>query len=261
MSTPAPVRSGFRMAGPDVPTAIYAHPPLVESWLGVEFSQPTGLSVADSSQLRATLGPEWPGAWKSVSQGIAPQGLQLTNVMGDRALRLTAQGFMFGWLGYSGERYPQYEAVRDGFVAVLDAVRKLSTDAEANLNPLAWSVRYMNRIPRGTVWSTAGDWSFFNLWQPGPLAGLGIDPIGARARWDLPLEGERGNLTIEFKHSLGCADDATESVWLCLSASGAVEQVETGLFDGLDFGREVIVRGFNELVATDAKSYWGVRPR
>lgn len=260
MSTPAPVRSGFRMAGPDVPVAIYAHPPLVESWLGVEFSEPTGLSVADSAKLRTALGPEWPGAWKPVSQGIAPHGLQLTNVMGDRALRLTSRGFKFGWLGYSGERYPQYESVRDGFVTVLDAVRKFPGEAGTGLIPQTWSVCYVNRVPRGTVWCTPGEWTFFNLWQPGPLAGLGVDPIGSRARWDFPLDAERGHLTIEFQHSLEKSDDA-EAVWLCLSASGAVEQAETSLFDGLDFGREVIVRGFNELVSTDAKTYWGVRSR
>ena len=54
-----------------------------------------------------------------------------------------------------------------------------------------------------------------------------------------------------------------DDVWITLQAKGPTDGADTGLFDGLDYGREVIVRGFNELVSLDAKTYWGVsrRPR
>jgi len=261
MSTPAPVRSGFRMTGPEVPAAAYAHPPLVESWLGVDFAASGQLVQSDFDALHAALGPEWPSPWREVASDSGPPGLQVSNVMGDRALRATPQGFAFGWLGYSGERYPRYEAVRDGFVAVFDSLRALAGRDRKALIPQHWSVQYRNRIPRGTVWSKPGEWTFFKLWQPAVLNGLGTDPAGVQATWDLPLEGERGNLTIEFRHAIPQTDDETECAWLNLTTSGPVDNADASLFDGLDYGREVIIRSFNELVSADAKTYWGVRPR
>lgn len=249
------------MAGPDATPNVYAHPPLVESWLGIDFATDVALSTADCDALRVALGPEWPGTWQEFSSGPVPLGLQLTNVMGDRALRLTSRGFSFGWLGYGGERYPRYESVRDGFVVVLDGLRTLAGRSGKTPVPQRWSVRYVNRIPRGTVWSTPGDWAFFALWQPGPLKGLGTDPTGFQARWDLPLDAELGSLSIEFRHAAVELTEETESVWITLTTRGPVDNADTSLFDGLDYGREVIVRGFNELVSTEAKTYWGVRTR
>lgn len=250
MVTPTPVRSGFRVAGQEAPPTVYAHPPLVESWLGVEFADPIQATEADLLKLREKLGPEWPGKWNSVSGNR-----QLTNVMSDRAIRLTSHGFAFGWQGYSGERYPRYESIRDGFVTVLGAVQSMIGKVRA---PQQWSVRYVNRVPQGTVWSTEADWGFFCLWQPTALQKLGVDATGFQAQWEFPLEAERGTLKIEFQH---VPTDDSENVWINLTASGPVEDEETGLFDGLDYGREVIVRGFNELVSPEAKTFWGVQTR
>jgi len=260
MVTPALLRSGIPLAGSGTPPT-YAHPPLVESWLGVEFVEFPSWTDMSSAGLRNTLGPEWTGQWREIVVGSSA-GRQLTNAMGDRALRLTSRGFAFGWLGHSGERYPRYESVRDGFVLVLDAVRTLPDHESLTLIPRDWCVRYVNRIPRGTVWSASGDWSFFGLWQPAPLKGLGIGVDGFQARWDLPLEdGQGGRLTIEFQHAADDPSTETECVWINLTASGPVDKSESGLFDGLDAGRELIIRSFNELVSADAKTYWGVRPR
>ncbi len=265
MATPAPVRSGFRVAGPEAPATAYAHPPLVECWLETNLAAGNLLTPADFAALIAKLGPEWPQRSARPSQG---GDLRLTNAMGDRVLRLSADGFGFGWLGHGGERYPRYEAVRDGFVAVLDLVRDIVKQRTGTFTPITWAVRYVNRIPCGTVWSTAGDWSFFRLWQPHVLTGLGVEPSGFQGRWDLPLEAERGHLTIQFRHDGGATSDASSpessnsetsnSVWIELTASSTAEDTETSLFDGLDYGREVIVRSFNELVSAEAKEYWGV---
>lgn len=259
MTVPGPVRSGFRIAGADAAQATYAHPPLVESWLGVEFDG-QGLGVEDFAGLRSALGPEWPGDWKPASSS-SEGSLLITNVMGDRALQVHDRGFTFGWLGYSGERYPRYETVRDGFVAVLDTLRSLPGRERSELTPRRWWVLYKNRIPRGTVWSTPGDWSFFNLWQPAAIKGLDVDPSGFKAQWEFELDAERGRLTIEFQHQESVSSDEPESVWLNLTAAGVIESPDASLFDGMDFGREVIVRSFNELVSPEAKEFWGVRAR
>ena len=263
MPATLPVRSGFRVGGPDVSPPEYAHPPLVESWLAVDFVEGKERFELDAAALRERLGPEWFGSWQVVDDDSKSDDRQLDNVMGDRAVRLTARGFAFGWRGYQGEHYPRYETIRDGFVATLDAVRGVAGREGRDLTPRRWSVRYVNRIPRGTVWRTPGDWSFFRLWQPVPLKVLGIECDGYKGRWELPLEAERGTLTVKFRHGAGDLTDGLDDVWITLQAKGPTDGADTGLFDGLDYGREVIVRGFNELVSLDAKTYWGVsrRPR
>lgn len=260
MAIPPPGRPDSRKSGP-AGQVVYAHPPLVESWLGMDFVPGIEWTDADSDALQSGLGPEWPGTWQELPSGSNRSIRQLTNVMGDRALRLKSDGFCFGWLGHGGERYPRYESVRDGFVAVLDRIRALADRSGTTAEPKHWSVRYVNRIPRGTVWTTPGDWAFFTLWQPIPLSGLRIDPSGFRGRWDLRLENDRGKLTIEFHHVPGDEQDEAENVWITLTASGRVGDSDASLFDGLDHGRDAIVRGFSELVSADAKTFWGVRPR
>ena len=106
-----------------------------------------------------------------------------------------------------------------------------------------------------------GDWSFFRLWQPVPLKVLGIECDGYKGRWELPLEAERGTLTVKFRHGANDLADELDNVWITLQSKGPVDGADTGLFDGLDYGREVIVRAFNELVSLDAKTYWGVTRR
>lgn len=266
MPTTLPVRTGFRVAGSEVTPPEYAHPPLVESWLAVEFVEGRDRFEVDAAHLRERLGPEWSGSWQTLGDDAKSEDQQIDNVMGDRAVRLTTRGFAFGWLGHQGEHYPRYETIRDGFVAALDAVRDVAHHAHKEIVPRRWSVRYVNRIPQGTVWMAPGDWSFFRLWQPVPLKSLGIGCEGYKARWEVPLDAERGSLTVKFRHDLEAGQasghaDGLGQVWMTLQAKGPTDGDDAGLFEGLDYGREVIVRAFNELVTVDAKTYWGVARR
>lgn len=262
MPATLPVRSGFRVSGAEMTSPEYAHPPLVESWLAVDLVEGRVGFELDAARLRERLGPEWSGSWREVPKDSKPddgkpRDQQLGNVMGDRAVRLTKCGFAFGWLGHHGERYPRYEAIRDGFVSTLDAVRDVAGCNDQDLTPRRWSVRYVNRVPQGTVWMMPGDWSFFRLWQPVPLQGLGIESPGYKARWELPLDAERGTLTVKFRHEPGDIGDGLDQVWITLQARGPSDGTDADLFVGLDYGREVIVRAFNELVSAAAKAYWG----
>jgi uncharacterized protein (TIGR04255 family) len=264
MPTATPLRSGFRFGSVDLPNE-FAHPPLTEAWLGVEFAPPTDFSKIEAQEWRQRLGPEWPAVWQLIgaaerhSLGMSPVEKQLRNVMNDRAIRFTPCGFSFGWLGHDGSRYPRYEAIRDGFVATLDAVRDVVPQIGQHVRT---SVSYLNRIPVGTVWSSARDLSFFRLWQPNPLKKLKIDAEGFAGCWQFPLEAERGTLTIELTHeSEPTSPQDVESLWLRITSNGPTDAEESSLFDGLDYGREMVVRSFNELVTADAKMYWGVAPR
>ena len=264
MLTVTPLRTGYRFGASDLPPE-FAHPPLIEAWLGVEFDSAVDLSSISAAAWRQRLGPEWLAEWQSIgpverhAPGTTQIELQMQNVMSDRAIRFSSKGFAFGWLGHEGNIYPRYEAIRDGFVATLDAVRDVVPQVGT---PLRWSVCYVNRVPQGTVWSTANDWLFFRLWQPAPLQKLKIAPEGFAGRWQFPLEAERGTLVIEFSHEPSATSrHDVEQLWLRLTTSGPTEAGESSFFDGLDYGREVIVRSFNDLVSSDAKLYWGAAPR
>lgn len=258
-----PLRSGFRFGTPELPHE-FAHPPLIEAWLGVEFCEPADFTKIEPAEWRNRLGPEWTASWQPIAAdhhapGMTRTGRQLRNVMNDRAIRFGMQEFSFGWLGHDGSIYPRYETIRDGFVATLDAIRDVMPRIG---RPVRSSVSYVNRIPQGTVWTTPDDWSFIRLWQPSPMHKLRIGPEGFAGLWQFPLEAERGSLTIELTHELANepAND-TESLWLRITSSGPTDRDESSLFDGLDYGREMVVRAFNELVTSDAKEYWGVSPR
>ena len=258
------LRSGFRFGTSDLPYE-FAHPPLIEAWLGVEFDCPTDFMNVEATEWRQRLGPEWPVSCQSVgpAEHHAPRmqaiERQLCNVMSDRAIRIASNRFSFGWLGHDGNMYPRYEAIRDGFVATLDAVR----DVVPQLGlPVRSRVSYLNRIPQGTVWNTPEDWSFFRLWQPNPLQKLKIEPNGFAGLWLFPLEAERGALTIELTHEPSTeSSQQTQALWLRITSSGPTDADEASLFDGLDFGREMVVRAFSDLVSSDAKDFWGVAPR
>jgi uncharacterized protein (TIGR04255 family) len=260
LPTLTPLRSGFGFAAPEPPQE-FAHPPLVEVWLGIDFGLPADFDQITAEQWQHRLGPEWPAAWQSIGplERHTPRTTeierQLCDVMGDRAIRFSHEGFCFGWLGHNGGRYPRYEAIRDGFVATLDAVHDVMPKLGS---PSRWSISYVNKIPQGTVWSTPADWNFFRLWQPNPLKKLNIEPEGFSGYWQYPLDDERGTLMIELTHELNpFPGNEPESLWLRMTASGPTGAHESSLFDGLDFGREMIVRAFGELVTPPAKQFWG----
>ena len=258
-----PLRSGFRFGPVDVPIE-FAHPPLIEVWLGAEFDSSVDLTSISPSEWRKKLGPEWPATAQSIgaAERHNPASTQieqqLQNVMGDRAIRFGKNGFCYGWLGYDGNHYPRYETIRDGFVATLDAIQSVVPQIG---DPHHSVVTYLNRIPQGTVWMTAQDWSFFRLWQPNPFPKLQLSTDHFAGHWQFPLDGDRGTLGIELSHEAPATPADVESLWLRISCSGPTDSEETSLFDGLDYGREIIVRTFNDLMNSDAKKFWGVGPR
>lgn len=254
---PLPVHPGALDPSP----IVYAHPPLVESWLEVVFAENLLSSPEDLSLLRAALGPEWCESPRAAVDHGSTSNQEWKNLMGDRALRFTTRGFSFGWLGYTGERYPRYETIRDGFVTVLDAVRRIADQQSRTLVPQQWSVRYVNQIPRGTVWNTVAEWQFFSLWPSAPLKSLGITAENFSGSWDFLMPDQKGNLLIHFLHDSAEAPEELDNVIIRLTARGPVRTSESGLFDGLDLGREVVVRSFNEIVSCEAKDYWGVGAR
>ena len=60
MPTLTPLRPGFGSS--EQPTD-FAHPPLIEVWLGLELASPSDFTMIEAAQWRNRLGPEWLGTW------------------------------------------------------------------------------------------------------------------------------------------------------------------------------------------------------
>lgn len=250
----------FRPALPE-----YAHPPIVAATLGVHFDDVEAIPPALLSEYQKQLGPEWIGKWSEASAtatnphidtGLVAQGFELKNVLNDRVLRVSPQHLAFTWLGTEDGRYPRYENLRDGFVAAWDLWGELLPAAkESNKR---WAVSYLNRIPQGTVWQRATDWSFCNLLAVSPRS---IIERMMSARWQFQVpEVEEGLVAEWWLESLG-TETSTSSIWLRLLAEGIVNHESSSPLDGMDAGRSAIVRTFSDLMSPAANAYWGLRRR
>lgn len=236
---------------PRHPLPDYQHPPVVEVLLGATWLTPLEDPSGTSARLLRSLGAEWTSGASDYS-GVST----LTNLLQDGRICLSPQSLMVQWGGFEGNRYPHYESLRDIFVAAWVGLQNGGRFPQA----IAWTVKYVNRIPRGTVWQTPGDWSFCRLLAAPYVPSTVAELRRVSGLWHYPLPDERGELRIR----LDCGDDEEappECLWLELTCAGSVADEETSLLDGLDFGRQTIVRTFRELMTPAANDYWGLQGR
>ncbi len=130
-----------------------------------------------------------------------------------------------------------------------------------NFRPNHWEVTYVNRIPKETVGNGPCDWGFFQ-----PLAGVPtverlIEAESFGGEWHFVIPDQRGRLHIQWQHALSRSQqEEPEFVRLKLTARGSLEQDRDAplqpVLEGLDLGRETIVRSFQQLTSETANRYW-----
>lgn len=267
------------------PLPDYANPPVVETILGVQFERLPGFKNAHLGAFWKTLDPlEWPtvsdapplppvferftepARWVKALQiqlsQIPASRLQIKNRPGDRMIQVQNERLHFNWLGDSGGNYPHYEAVREGFVEAL--ARFTDFIAQANVGgfqPHQWEVTYLNHIPKGTVWNTPDDLSFFlPLAKVPTLPGL-VQGESFGGEWHFVIAPKRGRLHVECRHGLKTDADEQEMIVLTLTARGPIAESgdPAAILDGLDLGHDVIVRSFASLMSKPANDNWGLR--
>lgn len=229
-------------------TPDYDHPPVIRVSLVVGWAEPLQNLGDVADRLQAALGPEW-----TERSATSAGGWRLSNVLQDGCVQVGATTLEVLWLGDAGSRYPHYETLRDGFVTAW------VTLARENPRATKWSVTYVNRIPQGTVWQTPTDWSFCRLLPSLSLPSTAATVRQMHSRWDLAVTGSPAEISIELQHG-GSEANGAEALWLSLNCHGPVADCETGLLDGLDFGRLQIVRTFREIMTPAANTYWGLLP-
>lgn len=265
------------------PLPEYDRPPVVESILGVQFEPLGSLKSAHLGVYWKSLGPEWSrvsdapplepqferfgasAAWGRLAfqlrLGQTPDvRLQIRNDA-SRMIQVQNGRFHFNWLG--GAEYPRYPRVREEFDAALDHFRRfLAEEGLGEFRANQWEITYVNHIPRGTVWSSPRDWGFFRPLAntTGAAEGVPLESFGGE--WHYEIAPQIGRLHIQWQHGQRSEPEGEDVVILTLTARGPArptEEAGLSLSDGLDRGRDAIVRSFKALMSDEANRFWGLR--
>jgi uncharacterized protein (TIGR04255 family) len=264
------------------PLPDYDNPPVVEMVVGVQFERLRGFKTAHLGAFWKTLdGGEWPsvvdvpplsrqferfgeaGRWRKGIELRLTQDptfrVQIKNKQGDRMIQVQNGRFHLNWLGEGGGKYPKYEKVRaefESYVRRFIAFVKAENVGEFRANQ--WEVTYLNHIPKGTVWNTPSDWSFFQpLDRTQSLPGL-IQSEGFDGEWHYVIPPERGRLHVQWQHGIKSGAEEHEIIVLTFTARGplAEDGDQSAILQGLDLGHEVIVRSFGSLMSDRANKFW-----
>lgn len=264
----------------------YEDPPVVETILGVQFNPLSGWRNAHLGAFWKTLNTDdWPnvfdapplqlqferftesarwamvGAQLTLTQDLSAR-LQIKNKEGDRMIQLQNSRLHFNWLGQAGGQYPRYGSIRDGFVWVLQQfIEYVAREKVGDFRPNQWEVTYLNHIPKGTIWNTPNDWGFFLPLGPVPTIEHLVQGESFAGGWHFVIPEQRGRLHVQWQHGRK-SDPEEEVIVLTLTARGPVAGSENSIqaiLDGLDLGRETIVRSFVAFTSEAANKYWGLK--
>jgi uncharacterized protein (TIGR04255 family) len=265
----------------------YDNPPVVETVVGVQFDRLPGFKNPHLGAFwRAAGRDRWPilvdapplpaeyerftetSFWADVGARIKltqdpSSRLQMKNAAGDQMIQVQNGRLHFNWLRLPGGAYPRYCNVREGFASALKGFLEfLGEEHLGDFRPNQWEVTYLNQIPKDTVWSKPDDCTFFRPLQAIPtIAGL-IEGESFSGVWHFVIPPNRGRLHVQWNHSITSDQQAGEIVVLTLTARGplsAKSDAVAAALDGLDLGRETIVRAFCELMSDRANQHWGLK--
>jgi hypothetical protein len=126
-----------------------------------------------------------------------------------------------------------------------------------------WEATYINQIPRGTVWQRPDDWTFFSPLRCVPTIDGIVEGEEFTGEWHFVIPDKRGRLHIQWQHALSAMPDEPEReiIQLTLTARGPLEPRANDtqpVLNGLDLGRETIVRAFAHLMSNEANKHWGL---
>jgi len=260
----------------------FRKPPVVETVLGVQFKPLPGLG---GWRLGAFCGSLDRTEWARVSEAQplelqhetfgeaiirepgfrlemvreAPLRLKIQDSDGERMMQVQNGRFHYNWLTTERKRqYPSYPKVRPEFDEAWRQYHEfLAKQGLGAVVPDQWEVTYLNHMPKGTVWETEADWS--SLFQPllGPADRLQIAKLEkASGDWRFEIEPRRGRLHVELRQGLLPGGDRLEILVLKLTARGPIDESGPSLDEGLNLGRETIVKTFREITSEQAHRYW-----
>ncbi|MCC6488617.1 MAG: TIGR04255 family protein [Candidatus Hydrogenedentes bacterium] len=252
--------------------------------MGVQFSPLQRFGNAHLGAFWKRLGPEWPnicdapplppqfekfegerwiepGLRFTLKQEVNVR-IQIRNEGGDRMVQVQNGRFHYNWLGEGGCQYPRYNTVRPEFDNLLEQFRSfVSEEGLGSITEDQWEVTYVNHIPKGSIWNTIGEWA--EVFRP--VAALPLRAGSARlmncgGEWSYDIEPKLGRLHVRLQRGRATVTEGPELMIVTLTARGPLGNPESGartLADGLDLGREAIVKAFYDLTTEKAHRHWG----
>lgn len=259
--------------------AEFDRPPVVETIVGAQFKPIPALKNGHLGAFWKLLGPNWPNIidQQPLEQQFERFGMQGTggfnfqlimdassrlmirNRNNDRLIQIQNGRMHLNWIRQADGDYPHYKNVRAEFNEMWLRFRDfLRSELQQECQVNQWEVTYVNRFPRGSVWNEPCDWNrvltFLGCGNPscGPFLGLG-------GEWHFEILPQLGRLHVQLQH--GKPDkDSPEALTMTLTARGPVDESKgLTLDDGLNRGREAIVKAFVELTTPEAQAVWEKR--
>lgn len=260
----------------------YQNPPVVESILGVQFNRLPKLTSFHLGSFWETLNhDEWPTLLETPA--LLPQfekfdepdakwdigqirlgeflasgnRMQIKNQTSDGMIQIQNGRIHFNWLG-KGNEYPRYDHLKNSFSSAFQRfVDFIGSQKLGELNPNQWEVTYLNHIPKGTVWTSPADWTFFRpLCSASTHTPVTLESFGGE--WHYVIPEKRGRLHVALQHG---EKDGLAIIVLTLTARGPLPEKANRecVLESLDFGRGIIVRSFEKLMTDEANTYWGLK--
>ena len=268
----------------------YAHPPVVEVALAIEFEQPVGFRSLDLGRLADAWvdGEAWPVAEErpllppmdppsddddlldsllNALTGTAepPPRLWLQNDAGDRVVQIQHDRLVVNWRKSDAHGdYPRYGTVRE---QLRDAWQQLVTVCTKQLGldepiPSLCEIQYVNHITSDYGWVSPNSTAQLMV----PWHGLDTSDFFAANHLNqfsvhchFPQDRE-GWLTIDCwtSHSpLDDSDDSSPPMFLKLTARGEAESADFNSALGFfDVAHRWIVEGFTEITTSEAHKIW-----
>lgn len=264
----------------------FDNPPVVETVLGVQFDAVDDLTNAHLGAFWSEVKNEWPEvqhappletqferfeeeppSWLSaalqfqVTQDPSCRIL-MRNATGDRMIQVQKSRFHYNWVGgHQGRTYPRYDDVRPEFDKAYDRFLKfLKKMGIGVVTPNQWEVTYVNHVPKEVgLWESPSEWNtlFSDLPQLGDLGEI-ASLEGLQGEWHYEITPKKGRLHVQILSGVqtGPSTEKRELLVMKLTARGAIDG-SIDLNNGLNLGRQTIVRAFSSLISSKARTHWG----
>ena len=269
-------------------TPDFAHPPIVEFVLGVQFAPLENMTTGHLGLFWDRLGrTSWPivgdepplepqfelfdrPRWRTARQlqlklqpGFQPGRFTIQNSDRDRMIQIQDTRLLLNWRKrLSGEKvkYPSYKVLIADFEAHYALLEKFVAEhALGELQPNQWEITYVDSFPQGELWQTPADWQKI---LPGLFGTLSTNLQSElvlehrAAEWSYEIAPKRGRLHVNAQVGF-IAESSQPSLLLNITARGPVEGTGIpSLRKGLDLGHDVSVREFLAMVNPLIKSSW-----
>jgi len=263
----------------------YKLPPIIEVAISVQFEIPHGLNLAHIGAFWFSLkdqyetvkiapainiptenyaGKSWLPPSIELSFTDEPDcRLQMASHNGEWLCQIQKDRFVINWRKRDGD-YPRYDETLRRFLMGWNQWNSFVVGLKFEpLNVLSWEIAYVNRVPRGPLWTTPSDWPKI---FPGLWGGEFVSPDdgvlkGIHGQWVWESVEQKARLYVEPKPAQSSGKIQEDYLHLYLTARGLVDS-ESGndlqkmLEAGINYGHDWIVSTFDRIASDTAKQHW-----